>query len=173
MTAIDRPPPLRLEMDSTVKTLALGQLMATTLTGGSVLALMGELGSGKTQFTKGVGIGLGVSEEHITSPTFTLIQEYPTDFPLIHVDLYRLETQADVQSLGLSEYFQEPYIVIIEWADRMKDALPADHLRLEFSHGEQQGTRLVTIQGMGSKSLESVNRLKNLLSDDSHGIFSQ
>lgn len=171
MTTIGHPSPLCLRLDSAVKTLELGQLVAKTLTGGSILALTGELGSGKTQFTRGVGIGLGIPEEQITSPTFTLIQEYQATIPLIHIDLYRLETQADVQSLGLSEYFQAPYIVIIEWADRMHQALPSDHLHLQFTHGEHQEIRLVDIQGTGSQSRESVNHLNALLSDDPRDGF--
>ncbi|MGE0473726.1 MAG: tRNA (adenosine(37)-N6)-threonylcarbamoyltransferase complex ATPase subunit type 1 TsaE [Nitrospirales bacterium] len=154
-----------------MKTLELGQQIAKILTGGSILALTGELGSGKTQFTRGVGIGLGIPEEHITSPTFTLIQEYPATIPLIHIDLYRLETHADIQSLGLSEYFQTPYIVIIEWADRMQRALPSDSLRLQFSHGEHHEVRVVDIQGTGSKSRESVNRLNALLSQNPDNDF--
>lgn len=170
MTRIE-PPSLCLRLDSAVKTLEFGQLVAKTLAGGSILALTGELGSGKTQFTRGVGIGLGIPEEHITSPTFTLIQEYPATLPLIHIDLYRLETQADIQSLGLHEYFQAPYIVIIEWADRMQQALHPDHLRLHFTHGEHQGIRQVTIQGTASQSCESVNHLNALLAENpAHGF---
>ncbi|MGD9850796.1 MAG: tRNA (adenosine(37)-N6)-threonylcarbamoyltransferase complex ATPase subunit type 1 TsaE [Nitrospirales bacterium] len=171
MTTIEDPSPICLRLDSAMKTLELGQLFAKTLTGGSILALTGELGSGKTQFTRGVGIGLGIPEDHITSPTFTLIQEYPASIPLIHIDLYRLETQADVQSLGLSEYFQEPYIVIIEWADRMHRALPSDHLRLQFTHGEHQEIRLVDIQGTGLQSRGSLNHLNALLSENSRDGF--
>ena len=159
-------PSLCLRLDSAVKTLELGRLVAKTLTGGSILALTGDLGSGKTQFTRGVGIGLGIPEEHITSPTFTLIQEYPAALPLIHIDLYRLETQSDIQSLGLHEYFQAPYIVIIEWADRLQQALPPDSLRLHFTHGEHQGIRQVTIQGTASQSCKSVNHLKALLAEN-------
>ena len=171
MTVIHYPSSLGLRLDSALKTQELGRLVAKTLTSGSILALTGELGSGKTQFTRGVGIGLGIPEEQITSPTFSLIQEYPAALPLIHVDLYRLETHADVQSLGLTEYFQEPYIVIIEWADRMNHLLPSDHLRLQFAHCEHQGTRLVTIQETGTKSSESVTRLKTLLAADSPHTF--
>lgn len=171
MTGIHHHASLSLRLDSALKTLELGQLVAKTLTSSSIIALIGELGSGKTQFTRGVGIGLGIPEEHITSPTFSLIQEYPAVLPLIHVDLYRLETHADVLSLGLGEYFQEPYIVIIEWADRMNHILPSDHLRLQFAHCEPQDTRLVTIHGTGIKSTESVNRLKALLTEDSPHTF--
>jgi tRNA threonylcarbamoyladenosine biosynthesis protein TsaE len=173
MTAIERPSPLHLRLDSAWETMAFGQLVAKTLAGGSILALTGELGSGKTQFTRGVGVGLGIPEEHITSPTFTLIQEYPAPLPLVHVDLYRLEPPADIQSLGLSEYFQEPYIVIIEWADRMNQMLPSDHLHLDFSHGKNPNTRLVTLQAIGSKSWEIVNRVQALLRENSHSRFTR
>ncbi len=170
MTTIEDPF-LSVGLNSARKTLELGQLVAKTLTGGSILALTGELGSGKTQFTRGIGIGLGIPEEHITSPTFTLIQEYPAAIPLIHTDLYRLETQADIQSLGLQEYFQAPYIVIIEWADRMPEGLPPDHLRLHFTHGDHQEIRQVTIQGNGLQSRESVNRLTTLFAENpAHGF---
>lgn len=173
MTVSKHPSSLTVRLDSPLKTMEFGQLLANALTDGSILALTGELGSGKTQFTRGIGVGLGVPEEQITSPTFTLIQEYPSSPPLIHVDLYRLETPGEIGSLGLVEYFQEPYIVIIEWAERMHDALPTDHLCLEFVYGEQQDTRIVSFHGAGPKSQTAVDRIQTLLSHEGQHTFPQ
>ena len=129
------------------------------------MALTGELGAGKTLFTKGVGKSLGISQDCITSPTFTLIHEYPGRIPLIHVDLYRLESQVDVESLGLSEYFDSDYVVVIEWADRLGRALPTDRLDLHFVHGDEEGTRWIMLNGTGPKSREVETHLPASLSE--------
>lgn len=91
-----------------------------------IICLNGELGSGKTLFVKGFANALGI-KENITSPTFNLIKEYPNgEMPLYHMDLYRLE--GNVDSLGLDEYFDKNGVVIIEWAETIKDKLPEERL---------------------------------------------
>ena len=105
------------------ETAALGRQLAETLSSGDVIALYGPLGSGKTCFAQGVGRGLGVTEP-ITSPTFTLIQEYPGRMPLYHLDLYRLETHRELRELGLEEYFYGAGVCLVEWADHGAAFLP-------------------------------------------------
>lgn len=109
-------------------TLVLGQWLGRHLPAGSVLLLKGELGSGKTTLTKGLGLGLGVAEE-VDSPTFTLINEYEGDrLPLYHIDLYRLE-RTETDHLFLESYWEgieyAPGIVVIEWAERLHYLPPA------------------------------------------------
>ena len=96
-----------------------------------VICLIGDLGSGKTIFTKGFAEALGI-EENITSPTFNIIKEYNTEeMNLYHMDLYRLE--GDIRNLGLEEYFEKDGVVIIEWADMIEDYLPDERLEIKFN----------------------------------------
>jgi len=103
----------------------LGELINQPL----VIALIGDLGSGKTAFVQGLAKGLEVPDGYyITSPTFTLINEYPGHYPLVHIDLYRLENISDLADIGLDEVLQGQAVIAIEWADKLSDDLPAEHL---------------------------------------------
>ena len=105
------------------ETEAVGHDLAAALGPGSVAALFGELGSGKTTFVRGVCRGLEVEDE-VTSPTFTLIHEYRGRLPVYHVDLYRIERPDEALQLGIEEYFDGPGVCLIEWADRIAAWLP-------------------------------------------------
>ena len=94
-----------------------------------VICLNGELGSGKTIFTKGIANALGI-QETITSPTFTIIKEYNGELPLYHMDVYRLDGEVD--GIGIEEYFNKGGVVIIEWAETIKDILPKERLDIKF-----------------------------------------
>lgn len=102
--------------------------LATLLHPGDVLTLEGDLGAGKTTFTKGLAKGLGI-ERNVNSPTFTLIKEYKGNYPLYHMDVYRLE---DDEDLGFEEYFQSDGITVIEWASRIATQLPPELLELNI-----------------------------------------
>ena len=120
---------------SPAETKALGQKIGRQLEPGVVVALTGELGSGKTVLVQGLAAGLDVpADYYITSPTFTLINEYPGRFPFYHVDLYRIEKQSDLDDIGLLEILGGNGIAAIEWADRLDQKIPAAHLdiRLEI-----------------------------------------
>ncbi|MBV9656890.1 MAG: tRNA (adenosine(37)-N6)-threonylcarbamoyltransferase complex ATPase subunit type 1 TsaE [Verrucomicrobia bacterium] len=112
---------------SPAETFAAAQARAADLRGGDVLALVGNLGAGKTQFVKGLAAGLGLDGAAVTSPTFTLLHEYRGGkLTLHHADFYRLETAAEAATLGLEEYFDDPAAVtVIEWADKFPALLPA------------------------------------------------
>ncbi len=100
--------------------------IAQTLKGGEILALIGELGSGKTTFTKALGKALGI-KRNIPSPTFVMMQEFKTGqgLTLYHLDLYRTKNFAEVQSLGITEWWGHPKtITVLEWADKIQDHLP-------------------------------------------------
>ena len=112
----------------------IGKIIGENLSNGDVVALIGELGSGKTCITQGIARGIGVPEEYqITSPTFTLINEYPGKTILYHVDIYRLSGSQDLEDMGYEEYFYTDGIIVIEWAEKIKELLPEDcfyiHLR--------------------------------------------
>ncbi len=122
------------------------------LQGGEVITLTGELGAGKTCVVRGLAKGVGLSAEEVTSPTFTLIQEYESRPPIIHVDLYRLECSEEIDDLGLSSYFDAWHVVVIEWADRLsRSHLPDDYLALHLTHGSRY-SRHVLLQAFGPRS---------------------
>lgn len=113
-----------------------------------VICLIGDLGSGKTIFTKGFAEALGI-EENITSPTFNIIKEYNTgEMNLYHMDLYRLE--GDVRNLGLEEYFEKGGVVIVEWADMIEDYLPEERLEIKFKVVDED-TRVLRFKPYGTK----------------------
>ena len=117
------------------ETFALGRAWAEKLRGGEVLALVGDLGAGKTHFVKGLAAGLGHQSE-VTSPTFTLIHEYMGGrLPLCHFDFYRLETEDDVLNIGLDDYLTPPNVLAIEWGDKFRPVLPAHTCWIEFRIG--------------------------------------
>lgn len=113
-----------------------------------VICLDGDLGSGKTVFTKGIANGLGI-EENITSPTFTIIKEYTTgEMPLYHMDVYRLDGKVD--GIGIEEYYNKGGIVIIEWSKTIKDYLPDERLEITFKVVDEN-KRLLIIKPYGKK----------------------
>jgi len=115
-----------------------------------VICLKGDLGTGKTVFTKGFAQALEVQEE-VTSPTFTIIKEYTSgELPLYHMDVYRLDGHVD--DLGLDEYFTKKGITIIEWADMIEDYLPEKRLEIKIkSSAEDEDKRIITITPYGKK----------------------
>jgi tRNA threonylcarbamoyladenosine biosynthesis protein TsaE len=107
-------------------TVAWGLSLARSLKPGDVVALVGDLGAGKTHVTKGIVAGLG-SEEAVTSPTFSLLQEYRDAQPVVyHLDFYRMDTAQEVLALGWDELLEEEAVVIVEWADRFRELMPCN-----------------------------------------------
>ena len=115
------------------ETIRLGEELAKGLTKGDVIALYGDLGGGKTTFTKGLGKGLGVKDNYrINSPTFVLIKEYEAKLPIYHMDLYRLDNLKDIEDVGIEEYIYGDGVAIIEWAEKIKKILPKEHIAVKF-----------------------------------------
>ena len=145
-------------------TKALGQIIGKNIQAGTVLALSGDLGSGKTVFVQGLGAGLNVPEDYtITSPTYTLINEYPGRIKLFHVDLYRIDNPGKEEDTGLDDVFGNNAVAAIEWADRLGDDLPKDHIEIQF---EIYGTesRKIKFSAYGQRG---VNLLKIIEKDHS------
>lgn len=138
------PGPETIVTHSEEETSAAGERLARDLVPGSVVLLSGDLGAGKTAFVRGLARGLGASPDEVSSPTFTLIQEYRGRTTLYHVDLYRLEP-GDVADLGLDEMIETNAIVAIEWAERWTDA-PEGAWIVRIAHGGAD-ERQVTIEG--------------------------
>lgn len=122
------------ESNSAAATESFGFSIGQRCQGGEIIALVGELGTGKTCLVRGIARGLDVSRDNVASPTFALIHEYSGRIPLVHVDLYRLEEEDAVNRLGLEEYLESSAVVVIEWADKARLLLPRDHLRIVIEH---------------------------------------
>jgi len=138
------------------ETFDLGFEFGKKLKPGDVVALIGELGAGKTVFTKGIARALGVKEyEYVNSPSFVIVKEYSSrKMPLYHFDLYRLRSSHDLETVGYEEYFYSAGVSVIEWADRAPDVLPARHVPVVFKHlgGNKRGI----IVGRGRETKDKV-----------------
>ena len=142
--------------ESPAATTALGKRMGERLTEGSVIALTGELGCGKTLLTRGICEGLGVPLRAVNSPTFVLVNEYRGRLPVFHLDLYRLGSESDVVDLGITDYFAraESGIMIIEWAEKLLPLLPSDRLFVAFTRLSARKRRIaMTADGERFKAI--------------------
>ena len=129
-------------------TIALGKKIGQQLVAGDVLVLDGDLGAGKTTFTKGLAAGLEIPDI-IKSPTFTIIHEYQDGrLPLYHMDAYRLENGV-AEDLGLEEYFDGDGVSVVEWAEFVEDELPADFLAIHFKRTDDDNTRVLEFEPHG------------------------
>lgn len=122
--------------------------LAGLLKPGSILCLHGDLGAGKTTFTKGLAEGLKIKPEKVHSPTFTLLNIYEGKVPLYHFDLYRMDDIKEILNIGYEEFLYGDGIAVIEWADKLKELLPPEFLKIEFKHeGEDKRSIAVSAQG--------------------------
>ena len=145
---------------SEAETEALGAALGRLLQPGDVLALVGDLGAGKTCLTRGVARGLGV-DEPVTSPTFILVAEYATarGFPLYHADCYRFErAEAEALAIGLDELLLDDGVAVVEWAERIEPLLPPDHLRITLAVLDD-ARRQLTFQPSGLRAAELARRI--------------
>lgn len=136
---------------NTHETVCLGERLGRLLRPGDFVALVGDLGSGKTHFVQGIARGVGVSPDVcVSSPSYTLLNEYAGRMPLYHFDLYRLEGDADIRDLGFDEYFYGRGACVVEWADRLSAELPEEHLSIGFTH-EGETDRGMVLSAAGSR----------------------
>jgi len=118
---------------SSEETRELGEKIGISLTAGTVIALTGDLGSGKTRFVQGLARGLEVPAEYcVTSPTYTLVHEYPGRHPLFHIDLYRIEDAVDFEDMGLYDILAGDGVVAVEWAERLDKAFLSQYLSIHI-----------------------------------------
>jgi tRNA threonylcarbamoyladenosine biosynthesis protein TsaE len=143
------------------ETIELGLKLGRLLREGDVIALVGELGSGKTWFTKGIARGVGIhAKTVITSPSFALVNAYDGGrHPFFHVDLYRLTDLSDIVSIGLEEYLHSGGVVVMEWADRCPDLLPERTVRVEFTVVDNHRRR-ITVSGIHPMALEIIKSME-------------
>ena len=137
------------ETASAAETMALGERLAAQLQAGDVVALYGDLGAGKTHLVKGIARGLEVDEAAVSSPTFTIVQEYDGALPIYHIDAYRIQHPSEFFELGYEDYLYGSGLCLIEWPTRVEALLPDDTLRLRLTHrgGDQ---RLIEHEGQGA-----------------------
>ncbi len=134
------------------QTMAFGQHIGVVAQAGDIILLTGDLGAGKTTLTQAIGKGLQVPANcYITSPTFSLIHEYPGRIPLYHMDLYRLTSEEEIEELGFEEYIYGPGLTVIEWPERLGDLTPRDYLEIEIVAPTPE-TREVVLSAYGSMS---------------------
>lgn len=132
---------------STEETWQFSKELAQKLQPGDVITLEGDLGAGKTTFTKGLAVGLDISK-NVSSPTFTIIKEYNGRLPLYHMDVYRLEDS--YEDLGFDEYFEGQGVTVVEWAHLIEEQLPNELLQIKITHGEDN-SRILTITPKGKR----------------------
>ncbi len=124
----------------------LGEQLGRTLRPGSVVAYRGDLGMGKTAFTRGLARGLGCTCR-VTSPTFTIVNEYSGALPLFHFDMYRLDSSDDLFDIGWEDYLSRGGVCAVEWSERVEDALPDDTLWVSIARGNGENDRIITVTG--------------------------
>ena len=145
---------------SEAQTRRLGARLGELLQGGETIALQGELGTDKTRWVQGVGQGLQV-DQNVTSPTFTLVNEYPGRLTLYHIYLYRINQAADALAFGLEDYLYGDGVCLIEWAERVVEILPPDRLWITF-HYLDDTKRRITMQSAGDRYRKLLDDFKRV-----------
>lgn len=132
---------------SVTETEEIGARLGAVLHGGTVVAYQGGLGMGKTAFTRGLARGLGCCSR-VTSPTFTIVNEYDSRIPLFHFDMYRLPDSDALFDIGWDDYLERNGVCAVEWSENVADAIPADAIRVTITrHSENENWRVITITG--------------------------
>ena len=130
------------------ETRALGGRLADALIGGEVIAFTGDLGAGKTAFVSGMARALGV-EERVTSPTFTIVNEYEGGrLPLFHFDMYRLGSADELFHIGWEDYLARNGVCAVEWSENVEEAIEVDAIRVSITRGEDENSRVIQIEGV-------------------------
>lgn len=147
-----------LNVCSEAETEEFGRRLSEAVEPGLVVALVGDLGAGKTRLVRAVATGLGADPSTVNSPTFVLIQRYDARLPVFHFDTYRLRDADEFADLGPEEYFAAGGVCFVEWADRVADSLPRDHLRIEIlATGPTE--RSIRVAATGPRSRRVLDRV--------------
>ena len=153
------PVEITIDSESVEQTRSVGRRIGELLESGLCIGLFGPLGSGKTQFVKGLAAGLGVPESvTVNSPTFVVINEYSGRRHVYHIDAYRLSGADEAASLGFDEMIGSGGVVVVEWAERVAGLLPEDHLSIHFDHSGESRRR-IAVSGSGTVSKSVVDLL--------------
>ncbi len=150
------------------QTEAAGRILGSLLEPGDLVCLYGDLGAGKTHFSYGIALGLGVREQYVTSPTFTFVNEYHGRIPFYHIDLYRLKDDTELESIGFSEYLDSNGATVIEWAERAENELPEERLNVYLAD-VSENSRELGFFAEGERPRALLERLKAALHERSIG----
>ena len=154
---------MKLKTSSPAETQAIAAALASVVRAGDVILLSGDLGAGKTTFTQGFARALGVTDP-VTSPTFTLMNEYRGRLRVLHADVYRLESLQEVIDLGIGELVEEDSVALVEWGEAAAPALPG-HLTITIEHGDGDDDRIMTLAPSGAAWLERIGAMEAALAD--------
>lgn len=137
---------LKYNSQSTKQTEEIACEIAKNIKGGTVVALYGGLGMGKTAFTRGLAKGLG-NESYVSSPTFALVNDYGGNPQLVHFDMYKVESWDDLYSSGFFDYYDMGAVLCTEWSENIENALPENTVRVRIEKGENENERIITVEG--------------------------
>lgn len=158
-----------LVLNSRRETELMGEAIGRVLREGDVIALIGDLGAGKTALVHGIVSGLNAPPSVVTSPTFMLMHRYQGRLPLTHMDLYRLNSAEEAEAVGLAEAFTDDAVTAIEWADRFPTLLPSDRLEVRLSH-RTVSTRSIQFTAQGTRARSLLTRIRRAVpSMQKHG----
>ena len=160
---VNLTPAISAKTFSVEETRSLASLLSKVFQAGDVVVLSGDLGAGKTAFTQGLGLGLGV-EHPVTSPTFTLANKYEGELTLNHLDVYRLEHFQEVEELGLSELIDSNSLTVIEWGNVISSVLTEGYLEISLSLGESLDERTIEFRLIGQQWVGRESELVSLVS---------
>lgn len=154
---------MKLTTASAAETQAVAGALAALVRAGDVILLSGDLGAGKTTFTQGFARALGVAEP-VTSPTFTLMNEYRGRLRVLHADVYRLDSLQEVIDLGIGELVEEDSVALVEWGEAAAPALPG-HLTVTLEHGAGDEDRTITLSPSGAAWADRVGAIEAALQE--------
>ncbi len=138
---------LRFFSDSAAATEAIAEKLGKTVKSGNVIAYFGGLGMGKTAFTRGLARGMGITAD-VSSPTFAIVNDYGGNPPLVHFDMYKVDSWDDLYSSGFFDYLDMGAVLAVEWSENIENALPDDTIRVTIEQGEKENQRIITIEGI-------------------------
>lgn len=144
--------------DNEEETRAVGRTLAKRLKPGDILCLIGDLGAGKTTLVKGVAQGLRHDPDEVHSPTFVLMNIYEGRLPLYHFDLYRLETDVEMNLIGLEEFLYGQGVALVEWADRLGPLTPKEYLEITLAH-KKDSKRAIKLKAVGQRYKELLQQI--------------
>lgn len=135
------------EIKNLEETIELGKLISEKINVGNVLCLTGDLGAGKTTLSKAIVYNLGITDD-VTSPTYTIVNEYHDEVAVFHFDVYRINSSEEMLDIGFDDYLDQEAVIIIEWADRIKDIIPLDAIWIDIKYTDKIGNRTISISGL-------------------------
>lgn len=138
---------LKVVTNSPEETQAFAEKIGKKVKRGTVIAFFGGLGMGKTAFTRGLAKGMGIKSD-VMSPTFAIVNDYGGNPPLVHFDMYKVESWDDLYSSGFFDYIDMGAVLAVEWSENIENALPEDTIRVNIAQGERENQRIITVEGM-------------------------